>query len=397
MADTGVWVKVHPDDAAPGAAVIGGATADDPLFPVNKSSFEGHASIPGTEPGQAYDVYEFLGSGQLVVDEPGFVDALVVGGGGGGGRGFDTGGYGSGGAGAGGHLYVTGSYLAAGSLTVTVGAGGAATTLQGQVGVNGETSRLGSYFATGGGGAGSYYGFAALGVGGAGGSGGGAGGYLASGGAGTSGLGNDGGSCTAITNGGGGGGSSAVGADGTSTTGGAGGAGTPNSITGSSVSRSGGGGGGATVTGGADSTGGGGAGAGAAANATSGTANTGGGGGGLGNTGTIAGDGGSGVVIVRVRVPSMNYPFRTRTTAPNTAHAARVEDGIVRQVIVIPHLDDDDQKITEYCNRIGLPGSWVDTSYTGSRRGKYAGVGDTFVSTKAGGEFVSPVTEEIEE
>jgi hypothetical protein len=79
--------------------------------------------------------------------------------------------------------------------------------------------------------------------------------------------------------------------------------------------------------------------------------------------------------------------------ASNNAHAARIEDGIVREVIVIPHLDDDDQKITEYCNRIGLAGTWVDTSYTGSRRGKYAGVGDTFAMTKSGGEFVSPVTE----
>ena len=78
------------------------------------------------------------------------------------------------------------------------------------------------------------------------------------------------------------------------------------------------------------------------------------------------------------------------------AYAARIENGIVREVIVIPHLDDDDAKITEYCNRIGLAGTWVDTSYTGSRRGKYAGVGDTLVSKKAGGEFVSPVTE-IEE
>jgi hypothetical protein len=83
--------------------------------------------------------------------------------------------------------------------------------------------------------------------------------------------------------------------------------------------------------------------------------------------------------------------------AYENAHAARIEDGIVRQVIVIPHLDDDDAKITAYCNRIGLPGTWVDTSYTGSRRGKYAGVGDTFVGTKSGGEFVSPVVEEITE
>ena len=76
------------------------------------------------------------------------------------------------------------------------------------------------------------------------------------------------------------------------------------------------------------------------------------------------------------------------------AHAARIEDGIVRQVIVIPYLDDDDSKITEYCNSIGLPGIWVDTSYTGSRRGKYAGVGDMFDIRLKNAEFVSPIDEE---
>ena len=80
------------------------------------------------------------------------------------------------------------------------------------------------------------------------------------------------------------------------------------------------------------------------------------------------------------------------------AHAARIEDGIVRQVIVIPHLDNDDAKITEYCNSIGLPGTWVDTSYLGTRRGKYAGVGDEFrhEARSGEGEFVSPVVEEEE-
>jgi hypothetical protein len=60
------------------------------------------------------------------------------------------------------------------------------------------------------------------------------------------------------------------------------------------------------------------------------------------------------------------------------AHAARVEDGIVREVIVIPYMDDDDATITAYCNGIGLAGTWLDTSYIGARRGKYAGIGDTY-------------------
>lgn len=77
------------------------------------------------------------------------------------------------------------------------------------------------------------------------------------------------------------------------------------------------------------------------------------------------------------------------------AHAARIDsDGIVREVIVIPYLEDDDAKITAYCNQIGLPGTWIDTSYLGSRRGKYAGVGDKYDA--ALDEFVSPVAEPVE-
>jgi hypothetical protein len=73
----------------------------------------------------------------------------------------------------------------------------------------------------------------------------------------------------------------------------------------------------------------------------------------------------------------------------HNAHAARIDDdGIVREIIVIPYMDDDDTKVTEYCNSIGLAGTWIDTSYTGSRRGKYAGVGDTYDA--ATDTFVSP-------
>ena len=70
----------------------------------------------------------------------------------------------------------------------------------------------------------------------------------------------------------------------------------------------------------------------------------------------------------------------------SNAHAARIENGVVREVIVIPHQNDDDAQITAYCNAIGLAGTWVDTSYLGARRGKFAAVGDTFNGT----EFVGP-------
>lgn len=72
----------------------------------------------------------------------------------------------------------------------------------------------------------------------------------------------------------------------------------------------------------------------------------------------------------------------------HNAHAARIEDGIVREVIVIPHMDDDDEKITAYCNSIGLPGTWIDTSYTGARRGRYAGIAYKYDPDLD--EFISP-------
>jgi hypothetical protein len=77
----------------------------------------------------------------------------------------------------------------------------------------------------------------------------------------------------------------------------------------------------------------------------------------------------------------------------HNAHAALIEDGIVRNVIVIPFMDDDDAKVTAYCNSIGLAGTWVDTSYLGSRRGKYAGLGDSY--NEELNEFVSPSSEPV--
>jgi hypothetical protein len=75
--------------------------------------------------------------------------------------------------------------------------------------------------------------------------------------------------------------------------------------------------------------------------------------------------------------------------ASQNAHAAKVENGIVTQVIVIPRQeDDDDALITAYCNGIGLPGTWLDTSYLGARRGRYAGIGDRYDAELD--EFVGP-------
>jgi hypothetical protein len=83
------------------------------------------------------------------------------------------------------------------------------------------------------------------------------------------------------------------------------------------------------------------------------------------------------------------------------AHFARIEDGIVREVIVIKNevlLDEngiEQESIgTQFCHDT-FGGEWVQTSYNRNFRGKYAGDGDTWDGTN----FVQPVVieEPIEE
>lgn len=70
------------------------------------------------------------------------------------------------------------------------------------------------------------------------------------------------------------------------------------------------------------------------------------------------------------------------------AHFAKVENGIVAQVIVV----SNDDAPTEAAGRafiasIGLEGEWIQTSYNsnlieGQDRGKYAGIGDLWDGSK---------------
>ena len=79
------------------------------------------------------------------------------------------------------------------------------------------------------------------------------------------------------------------------------------------------------------------------------------------------------------------------------AHAARIESGIVREVIVVPNDiggDENDAAITAYVNGIGLPGTWLRTSYNGNIRGRYAGIGFTY--NEESDEFVAPVAPDEE-
>ena len=215
-----------------------------------------------------------------------------------------------GGGGGGGGVLTGSSTVSVGTtLTIVVGAGGAAVGNAGATGVQGASGSASS-FSLGtispGGGGGAYSGVAAL----SGGCGGGGPGFNTNtGGSGTAGQGFAGG--TGVSGGtgtGGGGGAGAVGGNGSGSTGGAGGAGFSSSITGTAVNYAGGGGGGSDSAG-AGGAGGGGAGASGTANATAGTVNTGGGGGGARNSadagGVYSGAGGSGVVILSI--PSSNY------------------------------------------------------------------------------------------
>ena len=79
------------------------------------------------------------------------------------------------------------------------------------------------------------------------------------------------------------------------------------------------------------------------------------------------------------------------------AHAARIESGIVREVIVVPNDiggDENDAAITAYVNGIGLPGKWLRTSYNGNIRGRYAGIGFTYDEELD--EFIAPVAPDEE-
>ena len=268
---------------------------------VEAANFTNAATGTFTTGDESFKFLTATGSLSLIVDRAGFADVLVVGGGAGGGTRI------GGGGGAGGHLYVTNAYLPEGTITVTVGAGGAVK-YTGNYGGNGSASICGNLYGIGGGGGGES---SAIGIlGGSGGGGGGEGGSgTRIGGAGTSGQGNSGGTSSLGSPpnavGGGGGGASAVGFNASGSTAGSGGAGLSNSITNSATTRSGGGGGGASG-GAAGSGGAGGGGAGTSSNsaATAGTVNTGGGGGAGGFSGEPGGNGaagGSGVVIIRVR------------------------------------------------------------------------------------------------
>lgn len=309
------------------------------------------------EIGQHYDIYKWTGSGTLAVAEAGVMEVVIVGGG--------AGSSGFGGAG-GGHVNASTLWIDAATYTITVSGGSS-----GSGGSMSSITHDDFDVAKAGGGATSYqdsHGWRVKG---------GHGMYPG----GSNHMDGDGHPMNYQNCGGGGGGAGGPGGAARSGAGGDGGDGYLTHITGSPLYFGAGGAACRTQPSQAHA-GNGNAGLGGAAAHANGAINTGQGAGGQYGSNK---SGGSGIVICRIAVDSGSFFGRDADETPRPAHAARVEDGVVTSVIVIPHLDDDDRKITEWCNSIGLPGEWLDTSYTGARRGRFAAVGDTYVD----GEYVS--------
>jgi hypothetical protein len=72
------------------------------------------------------------------------------------------------------------------------------------------------------------------------------------------------------------------------------------------------------------------------------------------------------------------------------AHFAKIEDGIVTQVVVV----DNEHEVNgeAYLNSLGLEGTWIQTSYNNNFRGTFAGVGYSYDAKSD--EFVAPIIEE---
>ena len=72
------------------------------------------------------------------------------------------------------------------------------------------------------------------------------------------------------------------------------------------------------------------------------------------------------------------------------AHFAKVENGVVREVIVIGNDDAPTEEAGQaFIASIGLDGEWLQTSYNNNFRGRYAGIGFTYDADLD--EFVAPV------
>lgn len=72
------------------------------------------------------------------------------------------------------------------------------------------------------------------------------------------------------------------------------------------------------------------------------------------------------------------------------AHFARVEDGIVTEVLVVDN--SEEHRGQEFlAEDLGLGGTWIQTSYNGNFRYNYAGIGFTY--DPVDDAFIAPMPE----
>jgi hypothetical protein len=87
------------------------------------------------------------------------------------------------------------------------------------------------------------------------------------------------------------------------------------------------------------------------------------------------------------------------------AHFAKVENGVVQQIIVVSNDDcgggefpESELIGQEFIASLGLSGEWLQTSYHANFRSYYAGVNYTFNANLGEyGEFVPPPTIELDD
>lgn len=77
------------------------------------------------------------------------------------------------------------------------------------------------------------------------------------------------------------------------------------------------------------------------------------------------------------------------------AHFAEInDDSIVIRVLVVA--DEHESRGQEYlADDLGMGGTWIQTSYNSSIRGKYAGIG--YIYDSKTDEFISPEPEPIDD
>ncbi len=70
------------------------------------------------------------------------------------------------------------------------------------------------------------------------------------------------------------------------------------------------------------------------------------------------------------------------------AHFAKVENGIVTNVLVVP--DEQEHRGEEYLNELGIDGTWIQTSYNNNIRKQFAGIGYEYLEDEDAFRSPSP-------